>query len=147
MVSAVVGSCVAVCIHDRRLKTGGMNQFLYPRPRWFKKSRPTPTYGNVAVLGLIKLMTSQGSRLQDLEAQIYGGGGLFDAQADIGRKNVKTARKYLKRYGIPVISEDVGGNKGRRLIFHTGTNEVLVMKTHRIRRGDYHPYRKRLEAR
>jgi hypothetical protein len=34
--------------------------------------------------------------------------------------------------------------KGRRLIFHTGTNEALVMKTHRIRRGDFYPYRLRL---
>jgi len=58
---------------------------------------------------------------------------------------VTIARKILKKRGIPVVSEDVGGLKGRRLIFHTGTNETMVMKTHRIRRGDYFPYRQRLE--
>jgi hypothetical protein len=30
------------------------------------------------------------------------------------------------------------------LIYHTRTNETVVMKTHRLRRGDYYPYRFRL---
>jgi chemotaxis protein CheD len=88
-----------------------------------------------------------GSRIQDLEAQIFGGGdisGLNDGKT--GGKNIKIARKILKKNGISIVSEDVGGFKGRRLIFHTGTNEAMVMKTHRIRKGDYFPYRERLNG-
>jgi chemotaxis protein CheD len=147
MVSAVLGSCVAVCLHDRRLKIGGMNHFLYPKTRIF--ARPTPQYANVSIPALIQMLKRQGSRLEDLEAQIFGGGeppfGL-GRNSKIGGQNIKMARKLLKKSGIRVVSEDVGGVKGRRLIFHTGTNEALIMKTHRIRRGDYHPYRQRLGA-
>ena len=145
LVTTVVGTCVAVCLHDRRLKSGGMNHYLYPKASWGEKT--TARYGNVAVLALIRLMLSQGSRLEDMEAQIFGGGsrGLNDSSR-VGRKNVKMAKRILKKKGIKVVSEDVGGIKGRRVLFHTGTNETIVMKTHRIRRGDWHPYRERIAS-
>ncbi|MDR1921455.1 MAG: chemotaxis protein CheD [Candidatus Adiutrix sp.] len=145
MVSTVLGTCVAICLHDRRLKIGGMNHFLYPKTKAF--ARPTVHEATVAIPALIKMMQRQGSRLEDMEAQIFGGGEISGlGGGDIGYKNVKMARKLLKKNGIRVVSEDVGGLKGRRLIFHTGTNEALIMKTHRIRRGDYYPYRQRLGA-
>ncbi|MDR1295909.1 MAG: chemotaxis protein CheD [Deltaproteobacteria bacterium] len=143
MVSAVLGTCVAVCLHDRRLKIGGMNHFLYPKSGFF--GSVSNEYGDVAIPALINKLRRLGSRVEDLEAQIFGGGETFGERwGGTGGKNVKIARKILKKNGIQVVSEDVGGLKGRRLIFHTGTNEALVMKTHRIRRGDYYPYRLRL---
>ena len=61
-------------------------------------------------------MQRQGSRLEDLEAQIFGGGDAPGVTGgDIGYKNIKIARKILKKSGIRVVSEDVGGLKGRRL--------------------------------
>jgi chemotaxis protein CheD len=143
MVSAVLGTCVAVCVHDRRLKIGGMNHFLYPKSGFF--GSVSNDYGDVAIPALINKMRRQGSRIEDLEAQIFGGGEIQGEKwGSTGVKNVKIARKLLKKNGIKIVSEDVGGLKGRRLIYHTGTNEALVMKTHRIRRGDYFPYRLRL---
>lgn len=145
LISAVLGTCVAVCIWDRRLKTGGMNHFLFPRTG--RRAKTTPQFGNVALTALIRMMLSQGSRIQDMEAQIFGGGrrSLNDSES-VGVKNVKIARKLLKKNGIPVVSEDVGGIKGRRVLYHTGTNETIIMKTHRLRRGDFYPYGDRLRA-
>ncbi len=143
LISTVLGACVTVCLHDRRLKTGGMNHYFFPKTG--RRAKTTPQYGNVAIPALIRMMVSQGSRVEDMEAQIFGGGmrALSD-QSSMGRQNVKMARKILKKRGIPIVSEDVGGTKGRRVLFHTRTNEAIVMKTHRIRRGDYHPYRGRI---
>lgn len=143
VVSAVVGSCVAVCLYDRRNQVGGMNHFLFPRTG--RRDRTTAQFGNVAVPALIRMMIRQGSRIEDMEAQIYGGGHRpADHFPDVGRRNVKVARKILKRRGIPVVTEDVGGSKGRRIVYHTATNETIVMKTDKIRRGDWYPYRPRL---
>jgi chemotaxis protein CheD len=144
MISAVLGTCVAVCLHDRRLRIGGMNHFLFPKSGFFGSA--SSEYGDVAIPQLINKLTRMGSRIEDLEAQIVGGAAIPGSRTEAtGGKNVKMARKILSKKGIPVVSEDVGGLKGRRLIFHTGTNETMVMKTHRIRRGDYYPYRQRLE--
>jgi len=145
LVSAVVGSCVVVCVYDRRLKSGGMNHFLFPKAG--HNDKLTPQYGDVALPALIRMMVSQGSRIKDMEAQIFGGGQRhLDDHSDLGRRNVKTARRILKKKGIPVVSQDVGGVKGRRVVFHTVTNEAIVMKTGEIRQGDWHPYRYRLAA-
>jgi chemotaxis protein CheD len=120
-----------------------MNHFLYPKSGFFGSA--SNDYGDVAIPALINKLRRQGSRVEDLEAQIFGGGEIQgDKWGSTGGKNVKIARKILKKNGIKIVSEDVGGLKGRRLIFHTGTNEALIMKTHRIRRGDYYPYRLRL---
>ncbi len=147
LISAVLGTCVAVCLHDRRLKIGGMNHFLYPRTKMFSNSRPDPQYAEFSIPALIKQMQKKGCRTEDLEAQIFGGSQLMGlADSNLGEKNIKMARRLLKKNGIRVVSEDVGGFKGRRLIYHTGTNETMVMKTHRLRRGDYYPYRQRLGA-
>lgn len=145
LISTIIGTCVAVCLYDRRRKYGGMNHFLYPKVG--RREKTTPQYGNVAVPALIRMMLSQGSRVEDMEAQIFGGGlrSLQD-NTDIGRLNVKIAKKILKKKGIPVVSEDVGGTKGRRLVYHTRTNEAIIMKTHRLRRGDYYPYRERVNT-
>ncbi|MCL2029410.1 MAG: chemotaxis protein CheD [Deltaproteobacteria bacterium] len=141
MVSAVLGSCVAVCLHDRRLKIGGMNHFLYPKAKLFGPSNSQ--FATVSIPALINMLRKQGSRVEDLEAHIFGGGETPGTFGKMGASNIQMARRLLKKNGIRVVSEDVGGLKGRRLIFHTGTNETLVMKTHRIRRGDFYPYRLR----
>ena len=145
LVTTVVGTCVAVCVYDRRLKAGGINHFFFPKvPR---RNKATPRYGNVAIPALVRMMVNQGSRVEDLEAQIFGGGSRRISEGrSIGYRNVRMAHKILKKFGIPVVSEDTGGIKGRRVLFHTMTNETVVMKTHKIRRGDWHPYRGRLTS-
>ena len=133
----------AVCLFDRRLKYGGMNHFFFPKVS--RRGKTTAQYGNVALIALIRIMIQEGSRLEDIEAQIFGGGRRFQGdRPDVGRQNVKLARKILKKKGIPVVSEDVGGIMGRRILFHTRTNETMVMKTKKIRRGDWAPFRQRL---
>jgi len=36
---------------------------------------------------------------------------------------------------ISVISEDVGGEKGRKIVFNSENNEVAVIKVERLRKG------------
>ena len=144
LISTVLGSCVAVCIFDRQHKWGGMSHFLFPKVD--RKGKPTPQYGNLAIPALIRMLRKQGSRIDNLEAQIFGGGSRsLDDSSGIGRYNAKIARKILKKREIPLVSEDIGGVKGRRILYHTVTNETLVMRTSKIRQGDWFPYHERLD--
>ena len=145
LITTVVGSCVAVCLYDRRLGSGGMNHFLYAKPP--RRGKNTPQFGKVALPALIRMMVSQGSRVEDMEAQLFGGASRnLSHPSSVARQNIKMARKILKKKGIPVVSEDIGGTKGRRVLFHTKTNEAIIMKTNKLRRGDFAPYRFRLTA-
>jgi len=86
-------------------------------------------------------MIEAGSKKRHLEAQILG--GAYDPERcsrDVGAENVRVARRVLMREGIRVVSEDTGGQKGRKIVFNTGTNEVAVLKVGRLRKGDWYPY-------
>lgn len=135
-VRTVVGSCVAVCLWDTVLKYGGVSHFLYPSTRDHKKA--TPQYGNVATVALLRIMEESGCHRDDLTAQILGGAHLEGTNGvSIGEKNVKVARAVLAQRGIDIVSEDIGGTMGRKIIFDTGRGELAVLKVQKIRDSDW----------
>ena len=139
MISAVVGSCIAVCVFDRKHKIGGMNHFQFPIIRSPQKA--TARYGNIAVSTLINLMIEEGSKSEHLEAQILGGAYHPEiADRNIGKENIEVAKKVLTKKKIRIVSEDVGGEKGRKIIFNTNTNEIAVVKVDNVRQEDWYPY-------
>lgn len=142
----VLGSCVSVCLHDTRLRYGGINHYLLPEPT---NEQATPRYGKPAILALMATFLEFGSRQTDLVAQIVGGGGMpgHSASQAIGQANVQIARQMLHHYGIPVISEDVGGLLGRKVLFMSELNQLMVFKLEKIRTMDYFDYndQRRLE--
>ena len=138
-ISAVLGSSVAVSLYDRSLKAGGMNHFLFPYMNGREKA--TALYGNVAVLTLIRMMAGHGSKASNLEAQVFG--GAFNTEVskrDIGRDNLRAARHILSRQKIKIVSEDVGGEIGRKIVFNTLTYEIGILKVGRLRESAWYPY-------
>ncbi len=140
VISAVLGSAVSVCIHDRKRKVGGMTHFRFPVIR--KKRRATAKYGNVAIPTLIRMLVDDGSELENLEAQLLGGAyNRSVSPADIGRDNITVARRVLARKKVKVASEDTGGEKGRKVVYNTDANEVAVLKVSKLREEDWYPYK------
>ncbi len=134
---AVLGSCVSVCLWDKKLKIGGMNHFLYPTAPSDNKS--TSQYGNVATLQLIQMLEKAGATTSSLFAQIVGGAipPFPSKNRDIGKENVEVARKILNKKGIKIVSEDVGGNMGRKIVFNSYTGHLMVLKVYQIRKNDW----------
>jgi chemotaxis protein CheD len=141
LIYTVLGSAVTVCLWDREKHYGGAAHFIYPKTS--KPQEATTRYGNVAVLTLIRLLTVQGSVRTGLEAQVFGGGDPnHPAKNTLGEENILTAKAVLRRQGIPVSSEDVGGSRGRKLVYKSDTNEAMVLKVDRLRQEDWFPYNK-----
>lgn len=139
-ISTVIGSGVSVCIYNRKKRIGGMNHFQFPYMG--TKGQTTALYGNVSTMALIKMMLADESGKKDFEAQIFG--GAYNPQKnneDIGRENIEMARKILLKSNISILSEDIGGAKGRKVVFNTSTNEVAVLKVDSLRNIDWYPYR------
>lgn len=129
IVTTVLGSCVSVCLWDSSLLIGGINHYMLPL--WNGEGLPCPRYGNIAVVKLIEKMLNYGSQKKDLVAKIFGGGDLINSGSgllNIGERNIILARDMLKAEKIPIFSYDVGGKKGRKIIFNTRTGTVLVKK-------------------
>lgn len=138
-ISTVLGSSVSVSLYDRSLKVGGMNHFLYPFAR--EKEKATARFGNIAILTLLKMMKANGSKMSKIQAQIFGGAFNSDcSNRDIGRDNLKTARQVLQYNRIKIVSEDTGGELGRKIVFNTSTCEIVTLKVDRLRKSDWYPY-------
>lgn len=95
-------------------------------------------FGNVAMATLVRIMEDAGCNREDLAAQIFGGGSPdLNKESNLGDENVRIAREVLERKEITIISEDVGGSMGRKIVFDTETKETVVMKVHKVRDSDW----------
>jgi chemotaxis protein CheD len=137
VIRTVVGSCVAVCLWDSRLMVGGMNHFIYPVTG--RHDPRTTSYGNVALHVLVKMMHSEfGSRKVDLQAQMFGGASPMNlGKRSVGLENVAVGRAFLKNLGIRLVSEDVGGHLGRKILFDTATGQAVILKVQQLRSDDW----------
>lgn len=122
-ISTVLGSCVSVCLFDRRQHFGGMNHFLVPR------GNATALHGDWATARLVERMRQLGSRPDDLQAKVFGGGSPLRLENDIlavGAENVQVARTVLEDLGIPIVAQRVGHGAGVRLFFENWTGVVWL---------------------
>lgn len=127
----ILGSCVAVCIWDPINAIGGATHYMLPA--WDGRGTSSPRYGNVAISSLLQKLADAGADRKQLRAKVFGGGCLFDSMRDgapnkdhLGIRNVEIAREILAKGRIPIVSSDVGGDRGKRILFRTDSGEALV---------------------
>jgi chemotaxis protein CheD len=129
-VTAILGSCLAVGLWDFSAGVGGLCHFLLPQ--WNGAGSATsPRFGNFAVAELVKEVCAAGANRPRLFAKIFGGASVLEKESEvghlkIGRRNVDLARQILTEASIPILAEDVGGNRGRKLTFQTHDGNAWV---------------------
>lgn len=127
VLTTIVASCVSVCLWDRRRRRGGMNHFVLARaPRTPAQLERRWTYGDLAVPDLVAHLVGLGSRIADVEAKLFGGANLLGGQSELGARNAAIAEELLDELGVPVVARDVGGRRGRKLLFSTADGGALV---------------------
>lgn len=123
MLTTILGSCVAMCLSDRRAGVGGMNHFLLPEAHAGAES--CRRYGAYAMEILINDVLKAGGRRDRLEAKLFGGGRMFDTLQDVGQVNAAFAERYLRDEGVPVIGGSLRGAGARRIQFWPVSGRAL----------------------
>jgi len=124
-ITTVLGSCIAICLYDEKLKFGGMNHFMLPL--WNGTGLATPKYGNIANQNLLNAMLYNGSQPIDIVAKVFGGAEVLSSETDyfrIGKRNIEFAFSFLEKNGILVKAYSTGGKQGRKIIFNNYSGEV-----------------------
>jgi len=123
-----IGSCVAITLYDPKLKIGALaHAMLPPHSRLAGHGTPDTKYIDTAIDEMLKRMLTCGARKQDLEAKIIGGANMFSIlDSDIGKQNVLSAKEKLKKEGIKIAGECVGGSIGRSVEFCVAPGIVTV---------------------
>lgn len=130
--ATLLGSCVAVCLYNKRLKFGGMNHYMLASTR--PGEVPSGKNGDYSINMLLKMMLAIDSNKSNLEATIIGGGNVTEALVggvSIGANNIVIAKDILQQHGISIAKSNVGGNFGRKVYFKNWTGEITVKKIQR----------------
>lgn len=119
VLTTLLGSCIAVCLHDAGAQVGGMNHFLLGQPEAGATigGYDMQRYGVHAMELLINAMMAQGAARGRLRAHIYGGATIVAGLGGIGGENAAFARRFIATEGIAIGHVDVGGTRARKVEF------------------------------
>ena len=130
-IDTLLGSCVSVCLYNRKNGYAAMNHFLLDRPK-DDVNTDIGRYGTTSTEHIISTLMAVDDNPFHYRAQILGGAAVVDAledSRDIGGRNILVAHEVLDSYNIRIIKKDIGGTRGRRIKFDTATNTVKCKYT------------------
>jgi len=134
IVSTILGSCVALCLHNERFRVGAICHGMLPRQTKLPMAGHFP-YLDTAVSHMLETMAARfGLAPSELTAKLFGGASVLQTYmtgADgiaIGRQNIAAALETLARFGLAPEVQKTGGEKGYKIFFNTGTGEVFVRR-------------------
>jgi len=129
-IQTILGSCVGIVMRHPHGPTCVAHCML---PRW--NALPGPPgearFVDRCLTDMIALFDRRGLSRNQLAAMLFGGGRLLPGAAagrmpGVGRQNVEAALSILHREGVDIVRQDVGGNRGRKLLVLSHTGEVTV---------------------
>jgi chemotaxis protein CheD len=85
-------------------------------------------FADTGVPLLFQGMFELGCCKEALVVKVVGGGNLHDTEGifNIGERNVTFIRKLMRKNGIPIAAEDVGGQKSRTVRLYAAGGRVTV---------------------
>lgn len=129
-ISTLLGSCVAVCLYDAKLKIGGMNHFLLPsRSSAGNNDIDVIMNGDYSMEVLVNGLLNKGAKKSRLVAKAFGGGTIVSSiRMAIGERNAAFAHEWLARESIPLIASDFNGPWSRKIVFVPQTGDAFCRR-------------------
>lgn len=134
VIATVLGSCISVCLRDSKAGVGGMNHFMLPGDFRIEDifNSQSARYGMYAMELLLGEIIKLGGGREHLSAKVFGGGHVLASVAkntgSVPQSNIEFVKAFLSMEGIPVLSSDVGGVHGRKILFVPKSGQVFVKK-------------------
>lgn len=158
-IRTILGSCVAITLWHPHKRIGGMCHFMLPTRSSTHQSRARPLcpsgyapttaadgrYADEAVQLLCEEIERSGSCATEFEAKLFGGGRMFrpspqrlhrpgatkrDSATDsIHVRNIEAGRELMRRHGIGVTAEHLGGLGHRQVIFDIWSGHAWMKHT------------------
>jgi chemotaxis protein CheD len=148
-IRTLLGSCVAITVWHPRLRVGGMCHYLLPGRKRLVGDGLDGRYADEAIELFRREMQAAGTRPQDYQIKLFGGGSMFpalndlaagrrrpqlgdraalglDAGPDVASRNIFVGRQLITAQGLKITSEHLGGVGHRNIIFDVWSGDVWV---------------------
>ncbi len=128
VVVTVLGSCVSVCLRDRRSGIGGMNHFMLPGNDEHSPVSMSARYGVYAMEMLTNQLLKLGADRRQFEAKIFGGANVLSGltMANVGPRNAQFVTDYLVTERIPIVASSLLDIYPRKVYFFPASGRVLL---------------------
>lgn len=137
LLADAVETCVTVAIWEPESCIGGMVEVMMPEcTDEFAAFTEVSQYADTGIRELVRRLRVAGANPECLEAKVAGGStlGKMYHEADsrnIGIDNIVAVKRNLEACGIKLISEDIGGDISRRVLFYPANGELIVQSPER----------------
>lgn len=139
MVVTVLGSCLAVTMFSARFKLAAICHAMLPQPRRTGAGAGAAgpaehepfKYLSEVIPAMTAKFVAAGLDPREVEVKIFGGGNVISPNHGmpsdrwLGNVNVEAARSLLQQARFQIKASNVGGRRGRKILFNTQTGEVL----------------------
>ena len=120
LITYALGSCIGICLYDQRIKLAALIHIMLPL-NMEPGRKNTMKYADTGIRETLKMMESKGASRSRITAKIAGGAKMFEVGSsslgNIGQRNIESVHMNLKKEGIRLLKEDVGGSVARTLLF------------------------------
>ena len=126
---AILGSCIGLALYHPGRRTGVMAHIVLPESAG--RDGAPGKFADTAVPQMLAVLREQGMPTYGLTAKLAGGANMFKGSGplQIGDANAVAVAAALKKAGIRVAGQDVGGTRGRRVDFDCASGEMIVQCT------------------
>jgi chemotaxis protein CheD len=130
LVAYGLGSCLGICMFDPVKRVSGLLHAVLPQ----RTNGADPTsakYVDSGIEGLLNEMLQAGADKRRIVLRMAGGANMLIASGlsntfDIGTRNINSAHNTFQRLGMPLKTEDVGGNLGRTVRVYIADGRMTV---------------------
>ena len=77
---------------------------------------------------MVREFKKMGVKINEIEVKVFGGAGMAGVsyKRSVGKANVEMAFNMIKDHDLRVLTWNLGGTSGRKIIFFTHTGRVLL---------------------
>ena len=129
LVTYALGSCIGICLYDQKIKLAALIHIMLPL-NMEPGRKNTMKYADTGIRETLRMMEAKGASRSRITAKIAGGAKMFDTGSsslgNIGQRNIDSVKLNLKKEGIRLLKEDVGGTVARTLLFDVNTGLACI---------------------
>lgn len=127
----LLGSCVAFTFWHPQRRIGGMCHFMLPARN--RTGQPLDgKYADEALELLLRHARANGTRPQDYQVKVFGGGEMFPEQPrqqpahNVANLNIRAALALAERHHLHLTAQDMGSTGYRTIMFDLWNGNVWV---------------------
>ena len=129
LITYALGSCCGICLLDPNVRLAAMIHIMLPLNMEAGRTN-TMKYADTGIRETLRQMEAKGARKVRITAKVAGGAKMFEVSGgslgNIGQRNIESVHLNLKKEGIRLLKEDVGGSVARTLLFDVSSGLCCV---------------------